>query len=378
MMKKIKLAHIVLNLNTGGLERLVLDIVEKTSQPFQPIIICLKENGDLSNNIEKLGIKVLNLNKNDRFDPKSIYKLYNLLKKEKISIVHTHNFAASLYGSLSARIAGIPVVIHTEHGTHLYPQFRRRFIRKIISILIDKTVSVSDQIKQTLISQDHISKNRIMTILNGVDINKYSHKCDTEIKNKRKELNIDEKIKVIGIVARLSAEKDHENLLQAFSIVTKDIQYVNLIIIGDGILRDELEKKSKKLGLEDKVFFLGLRQDIPELLSIMDLFVLSSIREGIPLTILEAMVAGLPIVATSVGGIPEVIINEETGILVPSKNPTALANAIVRILSDSSLAQRMGSKGNERIKETFSIQRTIAEYERLYRECLIKKGIIVD
>ena len=371
--KLIKLAHIVLNLNTGGLEKLVVEFATKPPRNFLPIVFCLKEKGELAQEVENSGVKVLALSKKEGFDTLLIFRLALLFQKEKISIVHTHNFAAYLYGTLAARVAGVPIVIDTEHGVYLSPQIRHKVLTKMISPLVNKVIAVSDDVKKAVSSHDYISESRIVTITNGIDINKYSQRDNAAAK--KRELGLSGETEVIGNVARLSPEKDHKTLLEAFSLVSKKVPSVKLVIAGDGILMEELEIETKELGMEDNVIFLGLRKDVPELLSTFDLFVLSSIREGIPLTILEAMAAGLPVVGTNVGGIGEVVMDGETGFVVPSRDPIALADAIVKILSDKCMAKEMGLKGKKRGIESFSIEQTIRKYEGLYRDYLIRKGL---
>ena len=177
----------------------------------------------------------------------------------------------------------------------------------------------------------------------------------------------------IGIVARLSAEKDHQTLLSACKLLADHSSGFHLEIIGDGPLRGTLEKTVRTLGLDKHVSFAGMRHDVPELLRQLDIFVLSSTTEGISLTLLEAMATTLPVVATNVGGNPEVIIDGETGFIVPPQNPGVMANKLLLLINDVNLRRQMGNKGRERVVAQFSIKETALKYEKLYREVLNKR-----
>ena len=373
--QSIKLMHIVLSLNTGGLERVVINLLKGMDQNvYNLYLCCLEEPGILIHEAEKIGVKVLTLNKKKAgIDYKSIFNLAKALKEYKIDIVHTHNPGSHFYGAIAGKIAKVPVIINTKHGRN--PSYSRWNLiqKKLLSYITDKIVAVSEDARKMAIEIEKIPHRKVTTILNCIDIDKYNVKVDKELK--RQELGISKDDFVIGIVARLSPEKDHNTLLDAFRhVLDKSGQNVKLVIVGDGILKEELKQKSRILSITDNTIFLGERHDVPELLATFDLFVLPSLTEGISLTLLEAMSAGLPIVATNVGGNPEIVIDNKSGMIVPPQNINSMANAIIRIMSDKDTAKQMGLAGKIRAQERFSIEAMVSQYEQLYRDILNLKN----
>ena len=372
--KPIPVMHVVASLDIGGLESVVVNLMKKHDRSkFKPAVCCLLGKGALGSIIENLGVDVIELQKRRGIDYLTVYKLATILRKRKILILHTHNINPHIHGSLAGEIAGVPININTKHGAEI--PFRRRISRvfwdKVIVRSTDRIVAVSEDAKNALIRIAGIDPNKVVTIANGIDIEEHSKEID--IREKKREIGILDEDFIIGNVARLSGEKDHNNLLEAFFIVLQKFPNIKLVLVGDGPLRRELEDKAQRLGIKERTLFSGFRRDVPELLKTFDVFVLSSITEGTSMTILEAMAAGLPVVATNVGGNPEIVVNEKTGIIVPPKDPPALAEAIIRIMSDRNLAEAMGAAGRERVKKLYSSDRMVREYEELYQNILEKK-----
>jgi glycosyltransferase involved in cell wall biosynthesis len=231
-------------------------------------------------------------------------------------------------------------------------------------LLTKKIIAVSQNAADVCRDVEKIPSTKVKVILNGIDTNMFCP-AGNEAEKARGLVRI-------GIVARLSAEKDHQTLLNSCKLLVNQTNGFHLEIIGDGPLRDTLEMAVKSLGLDSFVSYSGMRHDVPELLRQLDIFVLSSTTEGISLTLLEAMATGLPVVATNVGGNPEVVIDGETGYLVPSQNPDEMARKLLLLINDEKLRCQMGEKGRARVIAQFSIKESASKYEELYRGVLNK------
>ena len=358
----INVMQVVLSLEYGGLEKVVINLAERLDrEKFHTSICCLDKLGELAEEAKEKGIKVVMVKRRPGIDFFLPFRLAHILKKERVNLLHTHNMGPLFYGSLAAWLARVPIVLNTRHGRE------RKIGSQWIWRLNNEIITISEDAKKELSISNRINSEKIRVIYNGIETKQYITK--TNIYKVKKVLNINSTL-VIGTVARLSPEKDQFTLLEAFSKIAQMVDSVKLVIVGDGILRQELERRSKSLGIKDKVLFLGFRQNISEILSIFDVFVLSSLTEGIPLTLLEAMAAGKPVVATNVGGNPEVVVDGETGFLVPPKNPEKMAEAIITLLKNEELAMKMGEAGRKRVEEKFSLERMVREYEEIYRNLL--------
>ena len=359
----INVLHIVLGLQVGGLEKFVLDLANKYSPRIKPFIVCLEEKGVLGNHKHD-GLYIVELYKEPGIRLKTIRQLVSLTKELNIDIIHTHNSGPHFYGSITGLLTRRPVV-HTKHGRNNPADKKKVWLNRFSSFLTRKIVAVSQNAADVCVDIEKVSSTTVSVILNGIDTNLF---CPAA-----KEDESTQDMVRIGIVARLSAEKDHQTLLSACRLLVGHVDGFHLEIIGDGPLRSTLEKTVRTLGLDKHVSFAGMRHDVPELLRQLDIFVLSSTTEGISLTLLEAMATNLPVVATDVGGNPEVIINGETGYIVPSQNPEEMACKLSLLINDATLRRQMGKKGRERVVTQFSIKETVKKYEELYCEILSKR-----
>lgn len=358
----IKVMHIVLGLQVGGLEKFVLDLIDKYSLEIKPMIVCLEGKGELGGRYDDLDI--VELRKEPGINIKTVKQLISLIKEKKVDVLHTHNPGPHFYGAISGYLTGRPV-IHTKHGRNYPADIKKVWLNKISSFLTEKIVAVSQNAAEICLEVEKIPASKVTVILNGVDTNLF---CAVDVGNRK-----DQGLVYVGIVARLSVEKDHRTLLAACKLLTEKTTEFHLEIIGDGPLRCVLEATVKDLDLDKYVSFSGMRHNVSELLRQLDVFVLSSTTEGISLTLLEAMATELPIVATDVGGNPEVVIDGETGYIVPSQNPEEMANKLFRLIDDENMRRQMGKKGRERVVENFSIKETARQYEELYSSVLSKK-----
>ncbi len=368
----IKIGFVNYSLGVGGVETLILEISRKLDRSrFQPYIFVFEKNGKLKNEYLHSKIVVCEVDKKKGFDWLLPVKLSKMLKKHNIDIVHTHNPGNWLYGSIAARLTGIPVV-HTEHTTSDYYNYHVKRWQAIESILAKFThtiTAVCENVKKHMVEKSHISSSKIKVIYNAIDVDNFN----VEI-NKSKlaqDLSLDKNCMIIGSIARFYKNKDHKTLLEAFSVALKRIPNLCLLLVGDGPLRLEIEKLADDLKIAKNVKFLGNRRDVPEILKIMDVFVLSSIREGLPIALLEAMASGVPVVVTNVDGNSEVVINNETGLTVRMGDSVGLANAILQMLEDNNKARRLACNGQDLIRKKFSLNNMIKQYGQIYEEICI-------
>jgi glycosyltransferase involved in cell wall biosynthesis len=272
------------------------------------------------------------------------------------------------------KLAGVPVILTTEHGMTLWKKRHHLLLERLANRFTDKMIAVSEDIRQRRIHDEGAPSGKIITIPNAVDMERFGPMNSRE--RMRKELGIGTSYPVVGTVARLVTAKRLDYLLEAARTVCEAVPRARFLIIGDGPLREELEGQALNLDLiPENVRFLGSRQDIPELLSSVDIFVLSSEREGLPVSLLEAMAASRPVVATQVGGIPQVIEDGHNGLLVSAHDPAGLAKAILTLIEDSTLRESVAREGYQTVKARFSADVIGRQITVLYDDLLEKNGV---
>lgn len=370
--KKIKIMQITHDLNYGGLQKLVVDISKSLDKSKYEVAVCvLREGGPLEKELLKEDIKIIKLpHSNNGADYLSFWKLYKIIKEEKPDIIHTHNTQPFIEGGIAALLAGIPVKIHTDHGRQFPDKRRYMFAEWVFSHFADQLVAVSESLKDDISRYEGIRPDKIMVIPNGIDGSKYNIKIDKN--KKRRELDIDNKYNIIlGFVGRLSPEKGLIYLIKATKVIAEEFPNILLLIVGEGELLEELNRETITLGIERNVRFLGPRSDINEILGILDIFVLPSLREGLPLVLLEAAASSLPIVATDVGGNNQVVKHGINGLLVKHGDAAPLYNALKQLIHNNKMRQDFGRKSYNLFINNFTIEKMIKEYENIYQSCLI-------
>jgi sugar transferase (PEP-CTERM/EpsH1 system associated) len=379
--KQACVAQIVVNLDIGGLERVVIGLLRRLDRArFRSVLYCLREGGALIDEAAAAGAAVCPLNKKEGVDYRLFVRLARSLKTQGVDIVHCHNFGPLIYGSVSGRMARTAGVVYTAHGRYSSSRLGRVFFRR--SWLVDRIVTVSDDARDVAINKGGVRPDRVVTLINGIDVERFAGADGerllasgaTKFCARRRELGIPEDAFVFGIVARLTAVKDHRNLFEAMVRLRRDHPAAHLCVVGDGELSDELKARAAELELGNAVSFMGARRDVPQLLNTFDAFVLSSYSEGLSITLLEAMAAGLPVVATDVGGNPEVVIDDVTGFIVRPRDPDALAGAMKAVMDDPDEAAGMGERGSDRVKRKFSLDVMVRGYEQIYEELLRSDG----
>lgn len=356
--KRLRVCHLSLTLCTGGLERLLVDFARfHDRQRFELEFIALGETGAPAEEIQQMGCPVIQFPLTARGKLAKIRQLSDFLNQRDYDLLHTHNAYPHFYGSLAAYRSRIPVTIQSRHGRRFGETFSERMQFAIASRFSDRVVPVSDDTGLRCKKIGWLDDSKVTRIWNGIDVDRFVFTGPAD------------KLTAIT-VSRLSPEKDLGTMLYAVKQVVQQIPQFRLLIVGDGPERERLKQIAAELHLTTHVEFLGERKDIPQLLSQAGFYVSSSLTEGISLTLLEAMSVGLPVVATQVGGNPEIVQQPETGALVPSANPALLASALVQMCQNQSQWAEIGRRARQRVEQYFNIRTMIKDYEKLYLEIL--------
>jgi glycosyltransferase involved in cell wall biosynthesis len=339
------------------MEKLLVEFARFTDRrQFDLHFVSLERKGRVGSEIDRLQWPVHSFDKREGLRPLLVLKLARTFRKLRPSVVHTHNTPALIYGSAAATLARVPRIIHTRHGQRYGASSRETRVFRLLSKLAYRVVSVSQDAYRLSVAEG-IHSERACWIHNGVDLSRFSYVGPRQDGPAM-------------VVARLSPEKDIATLLRAMKHIIHSCgpgqQALRLEIVGDGPDRNRLESLARALGLAGSIRFLGERSDVPRLLANAGMVILPSLTEGISLTLLEAMARGLPVIATRVGGNPEVVVGGETGLLVAQKDPKGLADAIASLQRDPQRGREMGWRGRQRVEQKFSVQRMIRQYERLY------------
>jgi len=386
---KIKVVRIIARLNIGGPaihtilltrglnpERFSSVLVKGTEDPAEGNMMDLAEVKGVKPVLIPSMHREVNLGK----DWDAFWKIYGFIKREKPHIVHTHTAKAGALGRLAAKLAGVPIIVHTFHGHTFYGYFSDReaskylMIERFLSSFTTKVITVSGRGKEDLIKYRVAEPGRVVNIPLGLELEKFleSEKYKGEF---RRSLGIGAGELLAGIVARLVPIKGHKYFLEAAKKTLEKMPGVKFVIVGDGELRKELEEYASKLGISGNIVWAGFRSDLERVYADMDVVVLSSLNEGLPVAIIESMTAAKPVVATDVGGVRELVADGETGFVVPAKDPEALAKGVCAVLSDANKMKEMGRKARERAYPRYSIRRLISDIENLYEELIREKRL---
>jgi glycosyltransferase involved in cell wall biosynthesis len=369
----MKVAHVLRTLDIGGAERLVLDLArfQRQEQGIESSIVCSAGLGPLEETARSQGLPCGSVGGRGIPHVSVTARLLALFRRERPDIVHTHNFYSHVHAAIAARMTGIPV-IHTKHGRAVAslawsPALRRRLYR-----LADKIVVVSNETGDSFRRKSGVEAGRVVVIRNGIDFARYGGQTREEalaafgIRGSG--------ARVFGSVSRLNPVKDHATMIRAFGEVVRDSADCVLLIVGDGSERGPIERLVRELRLESRVILVGFTNDIPKCLAAMDAFLQPSREEGLSLTILEAAAAGVPVIATPVGGTPEIVSNGETGTLVPVGDVDALAGAMRSFLTDPGPFRRMALRLKDEVETVFSTSRMAERYRTLYLDVLAERG----
>lgn len=387
--KRVKVVHIITRLDVGGsstntietVARLdpsrydVLLISGRTDDPQGTIVAGLKQR-----NIRYEFIDDLRRNIDLFKDLEALIKLYRRIKKERCAIVHTHSSKAGILGRWAAKWAGVPIIIHTPHGHIFYGYFNRIvtgifvWIERAAAKFTDRIVTLTERGRREHVEFKIGPLEKFIAIPSGIDIHP-ARFSEEDTRQLRGQWIIPSERFIFGTVARLDPIKGIPYLVQAMAEVVKAKPDSQLLIVGDGEQKQELQASCERLGIKYHVTFTGHQNNVGRFMEMMDVFVLPSLNEGMGRVLLDAMVLSKAVIASNVGGIPDVVDDGKTGLLVPAKDPQALAQAMLRLRNDAALTAEFGRQGHKKVTEGFSLDSMVQKIAGLYEECLAQKKI---
>lgn len=388
--EKIKILRIISRINIGGPALHVVNLTAGLDPArFAQVLVVGTERPDegsmldyaLAHGVQPLVIpEIVTAFSLTPRDVKALVKLYRLMRREQPHLVHTHETKAGLLGRVAAHWAGVPVIIHTYHGHVLHSHhslaktWLLRVMERILARCSDRLVTVSAQVKQDLVTYGVAHPQKISVIPLGFHLDPFLE-ASVHRGQMRHELGVQANARLVGIVGRLFPIKNHALFLEAAARIVAGEPLARFVVVGDGTLRPALEQQARKLGIADRVIFTGWRHDLPRIYADLDVLVVSSDNEGTPVAAIEAMAAGCPVVATRVGGLPDLITDDETGLLVPPRDAAQLATAVLRLLQNPEVATRLGAAAQQIVRERFAVQRLLTDMNQLYGDLLQRKGV---
>lgn len=379
---RIRLLKVLATYSKGGTEGQVLNLVRHLHErPFELHSACLRRGGDLLPAFEELDIPVSEFPISSLYHPRTFLqqlRFANHLRAHRIQIVHSYNFYANMFAIPAAKIARTPVVLASirDRGVYLTPA--QKHVQKLVCGMADRILVNADSIRDWLLEQDYDDR-KIVVLKNGVDLSQFDQGPEGAI---RRELGIPRQAPVVTMIARLDPQKGFEEFVRAAAEIHRSHPDARFLIVGtllryrdgefaeDNTYRDSLLRLAESLGVDHRLVFTGYRQDIPQILMDTDISVLPSHSEGLSNSLLESLAAGVPTVATEVGGNPELIADGENGLLIPVKSAESLASACRRILDDPALARRLGGNARATAAEKFSLERMTDDTVALYHGAL--------
>lgn len=370
--EKPLLVHAIPALTGGGAEREVARVCRVLSEksPFRVIVCCLWEGGVFVDDVRKAGVEVEILFPRKRSSILTAWQFLRWLRCRKPAIVHMHLIR---WGPIVARLAGVPGIIVTVHNWWPNPKTHVVVPERVSLYFADKIVAVADLVKRQLLEIWHTPVSKTMTILPSIE--PQERMSPEQQAAKRADLGIPPDAPIICNIGRLVEQKAQKYFIEAAAHVLKSRSDCRFLIIGEGDLHEELDRQIIASELEDRVFLMGFRDDVRQILQVANLMCLSSDWEGTPMAMLEAMALSKPVVATAVGGCPMIVRNGKTGFIVPPCNPSALADAMLKIINDPEFAERLGNSALELLQAEYSAERNLAQYRELYVSIMKHKGL---
>ena len=365
---RVRVVYLAHAFMVGGAEEMVLNLVRHLPARFEPLVCCIHEAGPIGEEIRRTGtaVTVLGLRPGLR-RPGDVGGIRCYLRETRPQIVHTFLLTASLYGRLAAILERVPVVIGTEVNIYQHKRFAHAAAERLLMAGTDRVVVSAESVRDFYVKQVHADPAKVDVIYNAVDFSQGD--VTTPKAAMRSSLGLPADARVAGVIARLTEQKGHRYLFDALAS-TPALSDVHLIVIGGGEQRDALVRDVEAKGLAARVHFLGARRDLGNLLGAMDVFVLPSLWEGLPLSMVLAMGAAVPVVATAVAGIPEVVEDGRTGLLVPPADAGALGTALTRLFTDRVFAERMGRDARAAVLPRFGVDRYVDSIVGLYDRLL--------
>ena len=377
---KVRVLHVMEERQFGGAFSVVTTLIRGMDPDRFEITLCMLGNNTRSLETASVPCEVILCRMNGLWDLLSVVRMKKIIQDHGIDIVHTHLPRADVVGRFAARLAKVPAVFTTIHAIDQHRENRSRMLHaladRITLRFATKVICVSEAVRQHLCQWYRRVADQVITIHNGIDLRRFDVSIDSAEAKRAFGLSLG--TPVVGLTARLRPVKGVKYLLMAVQQLIAQKISVQCLIVGDGVSRMDLEATAAKLGIQEQVVFTGYREDVSEALAAMDVLVQSSVSEGLPTCLLEAMAMRKPIVATAVGGVPEVVTHGESGVLVPARDPERLAAEIADLLAVPERRQKMGEKGRAVALRRFDCRNMIQAYESLYVESMLGRGSAVD
>ncbi len=374
----LHITHAVLSLDVGGLERIVISLIQAARQRGHRVsVVCVERPGKLAAEAETAGATVLSLGKPAGRLPDFVQRASRVLADLKPDVIHTHQIGAAWYLGQAARALGGPPILHTEHGNEFARQtgwwrgLKIRLFLRQTARLIEKFCCVSGEIAGGVTRWRTVPRTKVEVVPNGIRTD--SPEGSPSPESIRAAQGIPENALVIGTVGRMAEVKRQDLILHAMAKLSKAIPNVHALLVGDGDQRGKLQELADELGIANRVHFAGYQASPEHYLKAMDVFALTSRSEGFPVSLLEAWLAGVPTVCSAVGGIPNVVTHDVDGLLFPSGDEGTLVALLSHILTDRDTRVRLGQAGNRIVHERYSLNRMATEYEMRYRSLLAAK-----
>ncbi len=365
--RKIKVLQLIEGLNLGGAETKLMELVAHMDRDRFETVVCSLGMGDrIREEFEKVNVEFITMPRQRRIDPALIFKVAKLIRQKQIDIVMTTLFYADVLGALAGKFSRPKAVFSWE--TISAPEWllpHRLLAYRFAIRFCTRVISVSHATAKWLVEKRGVPAKKVVVIPYGVNLDLYKAGENPEL---RKKLGIEPDARVVGVVARLHPQKGHRYLIEAAPGIVARHPKTKFVIVGDGELREELKNLARQRGVAEHFMFLGFRKDVKDLLRTFDVFCLPSLYEGLPNVVLEAMATAKPVVATAVDGTPELIVNDETGYLVPPADPQALVEKISLLLENPERARAMGRNGAQRVEAEFSLEKQVRGFQELYQE----------
>lgn len=374
-MNKIHVLHLIDGLTFGGAETLLRDLAVRLEQRGYRITVGYSTPGPFVQVLLDMGLTLKRIPRFALIDPFFMFRMIRLMRLDPPQIVHTHLFKSDFHGRLAARLADVPVVVSTLHNNdswakhrvlgHLYGETAR---------FADHLIAVSPEVREYHLAKTGVPARKVTVIENGVDISAFSGN-EAEARSIRAEFGVDDNAPLFGIIGRLKPQKDLPTFLYAAAKILRQRSDARFLVVGDGPLMDELVLMAKELRLLPALIFTGMRKDIPAIMKAIDVLVLSSLWEGLPVILLEAMAAARPVVSTAVDGVKGVAVHNRTALLVSPSSPDELSVACLQLAGDPLLRENLGKAGLQRVAELYSMDSMTDRISDLYEKLLSEHGV---